>query len=78
MLGPSPVAGRHWWLDNVVRVYLVAGDYLAPFEAARGRSFDRDGWIRVRLDLYPSEEYLCQLAILNHAATRATSNGDGH
>ena len=70
MLGLAPVAEGHGWLDNVVRAYLVARDYLGPFEAARGRSFDRYGWIRVLLGLYPPEEYLCQLAILNHAATR--------
>ena len=69
MLGLAPVAEGHGWLDNVVRVYLVARDYLGPFEAARGRSFDRDAWMRVLLGLYPVEEYLCQLAILNHAAT---------
>jgi hypothetical protein len=70
MLGLTPVAEGHGWPDNVVRVYLVARDYLAPFEAARGRGFDREAWIRVLLGLYPAEEYLCQLAILNHAATR--------
>ena len=31
--------------------------------------FDRDAWIRVLLARFPAEEYLCQLAILNHAAT---------
>jgi len=70
MPGLTPVTQGHGGLDNVVRVYLVARDYLASFEAARGRGFDRDAWIRVLLDLYPAEEYLCQLAILNHAATR--------
>lgn len=37
MLGLTPATEGHGWLDNVVRVYLVARDYLAPFEAARGR-----------------------------------------
>jgi hypothetical protein len=55
------------WLDKLVRVYLVARDYLAPYEAAQGRVFDRDHWIKVLLAKYPVEEYLCQLAALNHA-----------
>jgi hypothetical protein len=70
MPGLTPVTEGHGWLDNMVRVYLVAREYLAPFEAARGRSFDRDAWIRVLLSLHPAEEYLAQLAVLNHAATR--------
>jgi hypothetical protein len=56
-------------LYNLVRVYLPAREYLGPFEAARGRDFDRDAWISVLLARFPAEEYLCQLAILNHAAT---------
>ena len=40
----------------------VARDYLVPFEAARGRVFDRDQWISILLAKYPAEEYLCQLA----------------
>ena len=70
MPGLARAGPGHGWLDNMVRVYLVARDYLGPFEAARGRGFDRDAWIRVLLGLYPAQEYLCQLAILNHAATR--------
>ena len=69
MLGLSPVPEGHAWLDNLVGVYLPAREYLGPFEAARGRAFDRDAWIRVLLARFPAEEYLCQLAILNHAAT---------
>jgi hypothetical protein len=52
----------------LVRVYLIAREYLAPFDAARGRVFDRDQWISVLLAKYPAEEYLCQLAALNHAS----------
>jgi hypothetical protein len=69
MLGLTPVPEGHAWLDNLVRVYLPAREYLGPFEAARGRDFDRDAWTRVLLARFPVEEYLCQLAILNHAAT---------
>jgi len=65
----TPVPEGHAWLDNLVRVYLPAREYLVPFEAARGRDFDRDAWIGVLLTRFPVEEYLCQLAILNHAAT---------
>jgi hypothetical protein len=71
MLGLTPVPEGHAWLDNLVGVYLPAREYLGPFEAARGRAFDRDAWIRVLLARFPVEEYLCQLAILNHAATSA-------
>jgi hypothetical protein len=69
MLGLTPVPQGHAWLDNLVGVYLPAREYLGPFEAARRRAFDRDAWIRVLLARFPAEEYLCQLAILNHAAT---------
>lgn len=69
MFGLTPVPEGHAWLDNLVKVYLPAREYLAPFEAVRGRDFDRDAWIRVLLARFPAEEYLCQLAILNHAAT---------
>jgi hypothetical protein len=68
MLGLSPVPGENTWIDKLARVYLVARDYLTPFHAARGRVFDRDQWIAVLLAKYPPEEYLCQLAALNHAA----------
>jgi hypothetical protein len=69
MLGLAPVPEGHAWLDNLVRVYVIAREYLGPFEAACGRDFDRDACIRVVLNLYPAEELLCQLAALNHAAT---------
>jgi hypothetical protein len=69
MLGLAPVPEGHAWLDNLVKLHLPARKYLAPFEAARGREFDRDAWIRVLLARFPAEEYLCQLAILNHVAT---------
>ena len=68
MLGLSPVPAENTWLDRLARVYLVARDYLTSFEAARGREFDRDQWISVLLAKYPAEEYLCQLAGLNHAS----------
>ena len=68
MLGLAPVSEEHTWPDKLIRVYLVARDYLAPFDTARGRDFDRDQWIAVLLGKYPAEEYLCQLAVLNHAA----------
>lgn len=69
MLGLAPVPEGNAWLDKLVRVYLIAREYLVPFEAARGREFDRDAWISVVLSRYPAEEYLCRLAVLNHAAT---------
>jgi hypothetical protein len=68
MPGAEPVAGGNVWLERLVRVYLVARDYLVTFDQARGRDFDRDHWIAVLLRKYPAEEYLCQLAALNHAA----------
>jgi hypothetical protein len=68
MLGLTPVRGENTWLDRLARVYLIARDYLAAFDAARGRPFDRDQWIAALLAKYPVEEYLCQLAALNHAA----------
>ena len=68
MLGLTPVPEENAWLDKLVRVYLVARDYLVPYEAAQGRVFDRDQWIKVLLAKYPMEEYLCQLAALNHAS----------
>ena len=75
MLGLTPVPEGHAWLDNLVGVYLPAREYLGPFEAVRGRAFDRDAWIRVLLARFPAEEYLCQLAILNHAATSVELTG---
>ena len=68
MLGLSPVPAPNTWLDKLARVYLVGRDYLTSFEAARGRAFDRDQWISVLLAKYPAEEYLCELAALNHAS----------
>ena len=67
MLGLSPVLAENTWLDRLARVYLVARDYLTAFDTARGRAFDGDQWIAVLLAKYPVEEYLCQLAALNHA-----------
>ncbi len=47
VLGLVQVPEKHTWLDDMVRVYLPAREYLGPFEAARGRVFDRGAWIRV-------------------------------
>lgn len=69
MPGVTPVPEGYEWLGNLLGVYLPAREYLGPFEAARGRAFDRDAWMRVLLARFPAEEYLCQLAVLNHAAT---------
>ncbi len=69
MPGVTPAPEGYEWLGNLLGVYLPAREYLGPFEAARGRVFDRDAWVRVLLARFPAEEYLCQLAILNHAAT---------
>jgi hypothetical protein len=68
MLGLSPVPEENAWLDRLTRVYLLARDYLVSYEDSRGRVFNRDQWITALLALYPVEEYLCQLAALNHAA----------
>jgi hypothetical protein len=68
MLGLTPVPERSAWLDNMVRVYLIAREYLQPSEAVRGRVFNRDDWIAALLALHPQDEYLAQLAALNHAA----------
>lgn len=65
---PPPGEGQAW-LDSVLTVYLTASEYLAPYERARQRVFDRDAWIGAQLDRYPAQAYLCQLAALNHAAT---------
>jgi hypothetical protein len=69
MPGVTPAPEGYEWLGNLLGVYLPAREYLGLFEAARGRVFDRDAWVRVLLARFPAEEYLCQLAILNHAAT---------
>lgn len=69
MPGPTPVPTENVWLDKLVRVYLIAREYLTPFDEARGRVFDRDQWISMLLAKYPAEEYLCQLAALNHASS---------
>jgi uridine phosphorylase len=64
----GPVVGSNVWLDRLVRVYLVARDYLVTFDRARGRRFDRGQWVAALLGKFPAEEYLCQLAALNHAS----------
>jgi hypothetical protein len=58
----------HAFVERLTRVYLIAREYLEGFEAARGRVYDRDQWVAVLLAAHPAEEYLCQLAALNHAA----------
>ena len=70
MLGLTPVHELNAWLANLARSYLIAREYLEPAEAARGRVFNRDDWITVLLALHPQDEYLHQLAALNHAACR--------
>lgn len=67
MLGLMPVRGSSAFVDRLMRVYLIAREYLEGFERARGRVFDRDQWVAVLLAAHPAEEYLCQLAALNHA-----------
>lgn len=67
MLGLVPVPESTAWLENLVGIYLIARDYLVPLEGARGRVFDRDQWITALLAMHSAEEYLCQLAALNHA-----------
>jgi hypothetical protein len=68
MLGLTPVHELNAWLANMARSYLIAREYLEPAEAARGRVFNRDDWITVLVALHPQDEYLHQLAALNHAA----------
>lgn len=68
MLGLTPVLELSAWLDNMAKSYLIGREYLQPAEAARGRAFSREDWIAVLLALHPQDEYLHQLAALNHAA----------
>jgi len=68
MPGLAPVLELNAWLDNMAKSYLIAREYLQPVEAARGRNFSRDDWTAVLLALHPRDEYLHQLAALNHAA----------
>lgn len=67
MLGLVPVPEPNAWIGELAGAYLIAGDYLGPCEAARGRAFDRDAWISALLALHPRDQYLYQLAALNHA-----------
>jgi hypothetical protein len=66
-LGPTPVLGENAFVERLTRVYLIAREYLEGFESARGRKYERNQWIAVLLAAHPAEEYLCQLAALNHA-----------
>ena len=68
LFGLMPVLGENAFLERLVRVYVIAREYLEGFERTRGRVFDRNQWIAVLLAAYPAEDYLCQLAALNHAA----------
>src|SRR5258707_4696521 len=67
MLGLVPVPEPNAWIGELTGAYLIAGEYLGPCEAARGRAFDRDAWISARLALHPRGQYLYQLADLNNA-----------
>jgi hypothetical protein len=66
-LGLVPVPEPNAWIGELTGVYLVASEYLGPCEAARGRAFDRDAWISALLALHPRDQYVYQLAALNHA-----------
>ncbi len=66
MLGLVPVAEQSAWLNNMVGTYVIAREYLGPAEARRGREFSREDWIAVLLTLHSQDEYLYQLAVLNH------------
>ncbi len=68
MLGLAPVAEPSAWMANMVRTYLIAREYLEPAESSRGREFSRENWITALLALHPRDEYIYQLAALNHAA----------
>ena len=59
---------RNGWLDNAVRAYLTASEYLAPYEEAHGNKFDSSAWVDALLRLYPRELYVEVLAALNRAA----------
>jgi len=59
---------RDEWLDNGVRAYLTASEYLAPFEQASGHDFDRSAWVDALLRLYPRAVYVEVLAALNRTA----------
>ena len=67
-LGLTPVLGEDAFVERLTRVYLIAREYLEDFESARGRKYERNQWIAVLLAAHSTEEYLCQLAALNHAA----------
>lgn len=67
MLGLVPVPEPNAWIGELTGAYLIAGEYLGPCEAAHGRAFDRDAWISALLALHPRDQYLYQLAALNHA-----------
>jgi hypothetical protein len=66
--GLTPVLGENAFVERLSRVYLIAREYLEGFENVRGRKYERDQWFAVLLAAHPVEEYLCQLAALNHAA----------
>jgi len=66
-LGLVPVPEPNAWIGELTGAYLIASEYLAPCEAARGRAFDRDAWISALLALHPRDQYVYQLAALNRA-----------
>jgi hypothetical protein len=66
-LGLVPVPEPNAWIGELTGVYLVASEYLGPCEAARSRAFDGDAWISALLALHPRDQYIYQLAALNHA-----------
>ena len=66
-LGLVPIPEPNAWIGELTGAYLIASEYLAPCEAARGREFDRGGWTSALLALHPRDEYIYHLAALNHA-----------
>lgn len=66
-LGLVPVPEPNAWIGELTGAYLIASEYLAPCEAARGREFDRGDWTSALLAPHPRNEYIHHLAALNHA-----------
>ena len=67
-LGLTPVQRNAAWLENFVKAYLTAADYLGPAFHARGEPFEPAALINSLLHAYPREVYLQVLTALNHAA----------
>jgi hypothetical protein len=68
MVDLTPVEELDAWLINMTKSYLIGREYLEAAEAERGRVFEPNDWISVLLPLHSREEYMHQLAALNHAA----------